>query len=210
MNESAHPSPSPPNQFGRNFLLSLTEVLGQAGINAVLNRAELGDLIDAFPDDNQGPLNQPDLFSRVGEALEGLYGLRGGRGLALRAGRASFQRCLRQFGAEAGLEDVEFRLLPLEQKIHRGLNQLAALVNRYWYDQVIVAEDETFYYWNVRGCPFCFQRQASDPVCHFMVGYLQSALYWLSGGKFYAVQEQSCAASGDPQDVIRIDKKPLD
>ena len=40
-------------------------------------------------------------------------GPRGGRGLALRAGRATFADALRGFGALAGVGDLAFKVLPL-------------------------------------------------------------------------------------------------
>ena len=39
--------------------------------------------------------------------------------------------------------------------------------------------------------------KAYDPVCHLAVGLLQEALYWVSGGKVFNVEEKTCIAAGD-------------
>lgn len=199
-----------PNAFGWIYLISMEEILGRVGVNAVLNQADLPALIDHYPAVDLEPMDEGDLFSRVSEALEGVYGVRGGRGLSLRAGRASFKFYLREFGQLMELEQAEFRLLPLEQKVRQGLGKFAAFMMAHTGQQITLREDDTYVYWEVTNCPFCGQRRADSPVCQYQVGCLQSALYWLSGGRFYAVQEEACIAAGAPADIIRIDRFALD
>lgn len=199
-----------PNRFGRFYLLSLEEILGRSGMNAVLNQAGLTELIDELPPDNKARQVSSSMFSQVSEALEGVYGVRGGRGIALRAGRASFKLNLRAYGAAMGMEAADFRLLPLSQKIRQGLQALARLHTEQHFQDVELTEDEDYFYWRSPGCPLCFQRSSKDAICHYTVGLLQEALYWLSAGRYYHVDEVECAARGDLVDLIRIDKTALD
>jgi predicted hydrocarbon binding protein len=199
-----------PNAFGRVYLYSMEEILGRSGLNAVLNRAGLNDLIEHYPLENLDKEVPYRVFSQISAALEGVYGVRGGRGLSLRAGRVAFNRNLRAFGEQLGVDDQAFRLLPVPQKISQGLQALAALYNQLTDQQVGLEEDESSFYWVVRPCPLCWGRQSPDPVCHYLVGMLQEALYWLSGGKFYLVTEIDCIAKSDPVDRIQIDKRALD
>lgn len=199
-----------PNAFGRIFLISMEEILGRAGVNAVLNQAHLSAFIDNYPPADLEPMTHEELFVRVGEALEGVYGVRGGRGLALRAGRASFKFYLREHGQLMNLEQAEFRLLPLDQKVRSGLKKIATFFTAHTGQQIALREDDTYVYWEAENCPFCWGRRTDSPVCQYQVGLLQSALYWLSGGRFYAVQEEACFAAGAPADVIRIDRFALD
>jgi len=53
----------------------------------------------------------------VNQALENIYGKRGGRGLALRAGRITFDDVLKDYGALAGVGDLAFKVLPQPMKI---------------------------------------------------------------------------------------------
>ena len=210
MDERTPPRLEVPNLFGWIYLNSLEEILGQNGLVAVLNQSGYNELIDNYPAEDRDILKQPELFSQTGKALEGLYGVRGGRGVALRAGRASFKYYLKYFGPEMGLESVDFRLLPLEEKLFSGLQKLADLLGGYYNQPVTVEKEPENYFWKTGRCPYCWERDSDEPVCHFQVGLLQSALYWLSGGKYYTVQESACAAAGAETEIIRIDRSPLD
>ncbi|MGE5775683.1 MAG: 4-vinyl reductase, partial [Chloroflexota bacterium] len=66
----------------------MEEVIGRNGINAVLNLASLSKFIANYPPDD---INLEFPFSTVSsltQILEQVYGPHGGRGLALRVGRA--------------------------------------------------------------------------------------------------------------------------
>ncbi len=56
--------------------------------------------------------------TQLQESLEQVYGPQGGRGTALRIGRACFQYGLREYGSMLGITEMAFRLLPLSTKIH--------------------------------------------------------------------------------------------
>jgi len=42
------------------------------------------------------------------------------------------------------------------------------------------------------------------------VGLLHESLYWVSGGKQFAVEETECIASGAASCVIAINKRPVE
>ncbi len=105
------------NNFGRIALLAYQEVLGKGGINALLHTAGLNDLIDHYPPANMDRGFDFADYTALLLALEELYGPRGGRGLALRAGRATFKDILDNYGAMAGVTDLAFKVLPLQLKI---------------------------------------------------------------------------------------------
>src|SRR4029453_8903663 len=90
-----------PNKFGLIIIKSLEEVMGKNGLNAILNLAGLTYYIENYPADNLDKGFDFAELSAIGVALEEMYGPRGGRGLALRAGRATFSDALKDFGALA-------------------------------------------------------------------------------------------------------------
>ena len=100
-----------PNRIARIYLLAMEEIMGKNGLNAILNMAKLSSLIDNYPPDNLDKQFDFSQYSALNAALEEMYGPRGGRGLALRAGRASFARALQSFGAMAGAGDLAFKVL---------------------------------------------------------------------------------------------------
>ncbi len=207
-----------PNRMGRILLLAMEEILGRSGVNAVLNLADLPGYINNYPPYNQDLAFSFDTISRLQTALESAYGPRSGRGLAQRIGRASFKYGLREFGPELGLTDLAFRLLPLPGKLKGGTAAFAALFNDFTDQRVRLESDDKNIYWHIERCPLCWGRpvreadsisQSSGPCCHLAVGLLQEALYWLSAGRYFEVEEQKCITCGDSTCTIVINQTPL-
>lgn len=198
-----------PNQMGRIILLSMEEVMGRNGVHAVLKLASLQSLLDNYPADNAERAFPFSQVSNLTETLEQLYGPHGGRGLAVRIGRACFNYGVRQYGAQIGITEMAFRLLPLPAKISAGAKAFAELFNRFTDQKVRVEEDGDKLLWHIERCPLCWDRHAQEPVCHLAVGLLQEALYWLSGGKVFNVEEKTCIAAGDETCTIVIDQTPI-
>jgi predicted hydrocarbon binding protein len=198
-----------PNKMGRIIFQAMEEVIGRSGVNTVLSLASFNRYIENYPPANNDLSVPFDAISGSMRTLEEMYGPRGGRGLALRVGRASFQHGLREFGPLFGLTDLTFRLLPLQIKLKTGANSFAEIFNKHSDQRVHVEFDEKYIYWHIDRCPVCWGRHTSAPVCYLAVGVLQEALYWVSGGKFFHVEQTSCIASGNPTCTIVIDKIPL-
>lgn len=198
-----------PNQMGRIILLSMEEVMGRNGVHAVLKLASLHSLLDNYPEENAERAFPFSQVSKLTETLEQLYGPHGGRGLALRIGRACFNYGVRQYGTQIGITEMAFRLLPLPAKISAGARAFAELFNKFTDQKVRVEEDDDRLLWHIEHCPLCWERHAQEPVCHLAVGLLQEALYWLSGGKVFTVEEKTCIAAGDETCTIVVDQTPI-
>jgi hypothetical protein len=138
--------------------------------------------------------------------LEEIYGPRGGQGLALRIGQATFKYGLREFGPMLGITDMAFRLLPLPTKLSTGAGIFADTFNKFTDQRVRIEETSDTILWHIDRCPVCWKRTSKNPSCNLAVGILQEALYWISSGKFFNVQEVSCIAQGNPTCSIAIDK----
>ncbi|HKZ70806.1 MAG TPA: 4-vinyl reductase [Anaerolineales bacterium] len=199
-----------PNKMGRIILLAMEEIMGRNGVNAVLNLAKLRRLINNYPPNNYDRQFSFEDVGAIQQALEDMYGPRGGRGLALRAGRACFKYGLKEFGPVLGIADLAFRLLPLNMKLKVGAEVFADTFNKYTDQRVRLTDDEDQIYWHIERCPICWGRKSDIPCCHLAVGILQESLYWVSGGKNFSVQETSCIARGDEACTVVIEKKPLD
>jgi len=78
-----------PNKFALITINALEDVMGKNGLNAILNLASLGNLIDNLPEDNLNKEFDFADFSAINQALEEMYGPRGGRGLAVRTSRGA-------------------------------------------------------------------------------------------------------------------------
>ncbi len=199
-----------PNKMGRIIFLALEEVVGRTGLNAVLNQAGLSHLIENLPP-NDLELRVPFTYlENMQDALEQLYGPRGGRGVALRTGRATFRHGLREFGPLMGFTDLAFRLKPQEARLREGAASFAEIFNRFSDQRVRVEEKADHFLWNIERCPVCWQRHTDRPSCQLAVGLLQEALHWATGGKYFAVNEITCVACGDPACTLQVDKQPTE
>jgi hypothetical protein len=198
-----------PQKMGRIIFLGMEEVIGRGGVEAVLRLASLGAFMHQYPPARGERTFSFETVSLLQSTLEQAFGPRGGRGLALRIGRASFKYGLREYGSMLGITETAFRLLPLPKKLQTGARIFAELFNKHTDQKVRVEETEDKILWRIEQCPLCWGRQADQPICHLAVGVLQEALYWLSGGKVFDVEETACIAKGDPDCVITIMKTPL-
>lgn len=194
---------------------ALVEILGRDELDLVLGLAR------ALPRNSAGALaigDQPDrqIIGRplpaapaIMAALEHNYGQQGGRGMALRVGRACFRYGLRAYGDQTGVNQLAFRLLPLPVRIRTGLGSMARLFQSRAGDQVRIAEEGGLLYCHVAPCPLCGTRRGPEPMCYLAVGTLQEALYWLSGGRDFRVEEVDCVGRGDNVCSFLIDPTPI-
>ena len=199
-----------PNKFGLIIIKSLEEVMGKNGLNAILNLGGLTHYIESYPPDNLEKGFDFTELSAVGSALEEMYGPRGGRGLALRAGRATFSDALKNFGALAGVADLAFVVLPLQSKLRIGLPAFAKIFSQLSDQYSTVVEQDDEFIWQIHKCPVCWGRHGADkPVCFIATGLLQEALKWVSGGNEFRVNESKCVAVGDDVCEFIIQKEPI-
>ena len=199
-----------PNKMGRMFLLALEDVMGRNGVNAVLNLAKIHTRVNRYPPSNLELEFEFSEISRIAQALEDMYGPRGGRNLAIRAGRAGFKYGLREFGSLLGLADLAFRLLPLGMKLKVGLNAMADTFNNFTDQRVQVQEESDSFIYTIERCPVCWTRHMDAPCCHAATGLLQEMVSWTSAGKNFYIEEISCIAAGDTACTFVINKQPVD
>lgn len=198
------------NKFARILIESIMEITGKNGVNAVLNYSNLSSLVDNFPPDNLDRAFDFAHFSMIIQALEEIYGKRGGRGLALRVGRTTFDDVLKDYGALSGVSDLAFRVLPIQMKISIGLQAMAKIFSEK-SDQISTVEElDDSYVYTIEQCPICWGREEEDhPICFYMVGLLQEGLNWISGGKDFRINETKCIAIGDDICEFTIYKQPI-
>lgn len=198
-----------PNNIARIYMQAMEEVMGKNGLNAVLNMASLSHLIDHLPPNNLNREFDFADYSAMSGALEEMYGPRGGRSLALRAGRASFAQGLRHFGALAGAGDLAFKVLPLGTKLKIGIPAMAKIFSQVSDQKSTVVESATEFTYTMRPCPVCWGRKSDKPMCHAGAGLLAEGLRWVSGGHEFRVQESACVGCGDEACVLSVQKEPL-
>ena len=198
-----------PNKIARISLNALEDVMGKNGVNAVLNLANLAHLSEQLPPDNLNREFDFAWFSSLFGALEEMYGPRGGRDLALRVGKATFERGLRSFGALAGAGDLAFKVLPLHTKIKVGLPAMARVFSQMSDQFSSVEEEDEYFVYTIHQCPVCYGRHSEKACCYIASGLIYEGLKWLSGGTQFEVEESRCIAMGDEVCEFRVKKEPI-
>ena len=173
-----------PNKFARLAMNAMVDIMGRPGFNAVLNLGGLPNFIDNFPPDNLEKGFDFVDFTALMVTLEDMYGQRGGRSLALRAGRAVFAGGLRSFGALAGVGDLAFKVLPLNAKLKVGVPAMANIFSQF-SDQIsnVYEEGGDKIIYTLERCPMCWNRKVDKPVCYMGQGRLWCHRAWRQGGK---------------------------
>jgi hypothetical protein len=195
--------------MGRILLISMEEVMGRNGLNALLNLTNLRPLIQELPPDNLTKEFDFANIANINKGLDDIYGPRGGRGLALRGGRALFSRGLKHFGALAGVGDLAFKVLPLQTKLKIGVPAVARIFTQFSDQTSWVEEQDDHFLYYINPCSMCWGRHTDRPVCYIAVGLLQEALRWVSGGLEFRVDEIECSAMGANACLFKIDKEPI-
>lgn len=198
-----------PNRIALALFSATEEVMGKIGLNTLLGLADLQIYIDHPPPDNIARQFDFAALAAISQALEAMYGPRGGRGMALRIGRASFARGIKTFGALGGISDAAFQQLPLEHRIQLGLQALAAVFTNFSDQRTRVEIGVEHYAFVVEISPFAWGRTMDKPVCHALVGIIQESLRWSTNGYEFVVQETECRAVGGENCVFRVNKKPV-
>lgn len=198
-----------PNLIARIYLEAIEEIMGPNGMKALLNMANMPHLIENYPPGDLAKRFDFADFARLNEAMEQLYGPRGGRALSLRAGRKAFDQGLKNFGPMVGVADRAFRLLPLRLRMKIGLGAMAKAFSS-TSDQIsYVHEEEDQFVYVIERCPVCWGRHADTAICHAAMGIILEGLNWGTGGMQFKTAEVACIAKGDPACLFTISKEPI-
>jgi predicted hydrocarbon binding protein len=199
------------NTFAHVNLNAIEDIAGKNGIDIVLKLAGLEHLIDNYPPMNREKIFDFSDYSMINLAIREIYGDRGGRVMAIRAGRVTFKELLSSYGAMVGMTDLAMRLVPLKIKITLGLNAMAKVFNMVSDQLTTVEEKENGFLYSIARCPACWGlNREQSPICAMQIGLIQEGLSWLSGGKRFKVTEIECRGMGADRCTFLVEKEPLE
>lgn len=184
--------------------------MGAKGLHALLNMGGIQKYINNFPSNNMKKEFSFKDVSDLQKATWDMYGPRGARVFAVRAGEATFNNSLAQFKSVAAAAQVAMKVGTLEAKIKLGLEFFSKFFNSVSDQVVAISEDDKHWLWIIKRCPMCWERKADEAVCYLAVGVLQGAFEWVAPGKKWRIQPVECIAKGDKTGVIKIEKQPVE
>ena len=177
-------------------LISMEEVLGKKGLDAVLNASGLGKYIGNYPPDNTDPAISFAEYAQLNKAIEDYIG-RASKGILQRIGRATFNYGINEQPALMGIAGVALKVMSKKQKVKFILTQLGNAIKKtspdteFWVD-----EREDMIAYCARDCSICEGRTDDKPVGHLLAGSLAEAVKWATGEE-PRVTETMCKAKGD-------------
>jgi len=202
-------NPMLPNAALRVLFLSMEEVMGQHGVNAVLNAARLAHFVNNYPPADLEPCVLFEEYATVVKAVEDFYGPRAARAQLIRVGRATFQYALKEHPATLGLAGVALKVMPLHMQMKAVLGNVAAGMTKDLHEPAYVEEQADSFVYVKDMCGACQGRKAERPVCFTTVGAILGSLKWATG-KNFDVTETVCRAMGGATCTFHILKTPLD
>ena len=190
---------------------ALQEIIGQRGLQAVLNMTALPVKIHDDKDITIEHLSV-DQWVNLTQTLESLYGVRGAQGIAVRTGQVFFRDFFRSFGMSTGMMSRSFRMLTKPKRIQRGIEVIAQSLGSYMPNiQADVIQDSENWFLRFSKLDFLSHAPGTASIMlKFVVGILQEFLSWTSGGKFYPVSEMTLAAEVKSGPIIVIQKHYID
>jgi len=199
-----------PNNLARITLLALEDVMGTNGLNAILNLAGQSQIIGNYPpDDMENEFEFAYLSSIIG-AMDEMYGPRGGRILAMRAGYATFKQILTNIGEAVDVNDEGFMAMPLAEKVRVGFSIVGITFSQSTKNVPAIQEDENQFVYSLKYCPVCWGRTTDTPACFIIAGLLRGSLRWVTQGQEFNVTQSAAHSCGAPACDFIIPKTPID
>ena len=197
-----------PNIWGLGVLNAAEDILGEKGVNALLNLAGLSEYIGNYPPAN---IKKEFPFSHVAKIQQGLwdmYGSKGARVFAVKGGEETFNFSLEKYEkvSKAAQAAMAVTVGSMSTKIKAGLYFFAKFFNTVSDQVVRVEEDDTHWKWIIERCPICWGRKSDEPLCHLAVGVLNAASKWATDGETLRIKATECIATGSKEGVILIEK----
>jgi predicted hydrocarbon binding protein len=197
-----------PNSLMYISLLSLEEILGKHGLNAILRYAKLDRFMDEFPPNNE-KLEVPIAeFMSLFRSMLDIFGERGTRPLLYNAGRKSFRVTLEKNPALIGVINLGLKVLSPRKRAEKTLKVATKAGDKLFGIQQKFTVLENGFRTEISDCFWCKGLKTVDPVCHAEVGFEAELVKWATGGDIeYDAQEVTCIARGDACCTFMVTEK---
>jgi hypothetical protein len=195
-----------PNVWGRSILTAAEEILGEKGVNALLNLAGLPQYIGNFPPDNIKKEFPFEHVASIQAALREMYGTKGARVFATKGGEQTFNHSLEKYDKVQKAAQAAMAVGSARTRLKTGLLFFAKFFNTVSDQKVRVEEDATHWKWIIEVCPMCHGQKSDEPICHLAVGVLNAASNWATGGEVLRIKAERCIAAGSDVGVILLEK----
>ncbi len=189
-------------------LITIKDIMGKNGFNALLNFSGLAKYKDEFPpNDDKVEVPLPDFSALIKGILE-IFGEKGARSILYNLGRRSFNVILEENPALLGLVGLGLKVLPKKKRIDKLYTIASKETNKiFGENQNYYSSDEGFVF-EIYDCFWCKGLKTKGPICYAEVGWNAEAAKWATGDE-HGVEEVLCRAKGDNVCKIVISHDPI-
>lgn len=176
----------------------IEEVLGNNGLNAVLQSSGLERYINHPPPNNLESNIEAREFAQLNKAVEEFTG-RAGKGMLQRIGRSAFRWGVKEQSSVMGMAGIALKALPQRLRMRAVLLGVRkGLMDTVPYGLIDVRDENGVFVFTDYACVICHMRPADKPICHMYLGTLSEAMAYATGKDFrnFEVVETHCRAQG--------------
>jgi predicted hydrocarbon binding protein len=193
-----------------SMLSTLKDILGDNGLVALLRYADVEELMGVMPPKNLDDGVDFADMSSIFQAVEEIYGVRGGHALLTRCGRKTFEAYRENFAPLMNYLTLELKLVPHEKRVKQGIDFTLKLLTRTGAQHVTCLDSAEDLVYQIKNNSACYGRSKTDhAVCHMTVGEIQGILHCASSGEDRQVVESLCAAKGDLYCEFHVSNNPI-
>jgi len=195
-----------PNSLLFIALVTVEEIMGKNGLNAILNASSMTKFRDNIPPNDAEQVYPATDFSSLVKGLIDVIGVKGARAIITNAGRKGFRNIVEKSPELFGLVGMEL------EKMTTDKERISSLLNAITYEtnQIFGEGHQTFeeidgrFIVSIHRCSWCYSIENSEiPICYGEVGFDDEAVFWATK-KRYKVTETACRAMGDAACVFEI------
>jgi predicted hydrocarbon binding protein len=182
-------------------ILTVHKIIGENGLNAILNYSNLNKYRGNFPPNNDKLEVPGGEFSAIIAGIIDIFGEKGARPILYSAGRRGFQLMMENNPKLIGFVELGLKLLSKPKRLEKVFTIGAESTNK------LFGENQRFYVSDeglvceLFDCYWCKGIKSTGPICFGEVGLDAEVAKWATGDE-HEVKEVLCRAKGD--DVCKI------
>ena len=197
-----------PGSLALIIFRSVTEYLGENGLNMLLKRADLQHYIENPPPDDDTPALEMSKFKYAIQLVIELFGEKAAKPLLLRWGGLTFEYALQSRPTLFGLTGLITTFMSEEGKTRFILKRVLKESETLYDIPHVLTEDKDNFFVEIRDCFYCGDLQSQSCICWPPVGFWMSMMKWITG-KEHDVKEIECRAQGKESCRFVIPKKGI-
>jgi len=196
------------NMTFRVILLGVNEIVGQNGLDVVLNFTGLMKYRNAIPPNNDLVENcWISEATGLDKGIEEIFGDNGAAAILMQVGKKQAAWGLEENKAVSDQLRESMEGKGDLERIKMILTITAGIISAQMNTEVWIEEGDDVVYYCDKSATHCFNRIRSQPICFVSVGFLAGLVEWATGNNSWNVKETQCMALGKEYCAYRISKR---